>query len=366
MPSLHELPDDVLRLVLLFVHDYRLICYLAPLHSSICEMCGEDDLWLQQSKLHLGAAAVEAQSRRMLTDESWQGWLKFFAMDVRRRAAQKVVLLINKSRQGSTGHGVAQVAGNISDVIELDFGATCLGTQGAQFLSQVLMHGSCSGGRLEQLKLPQQLVREAGLRSLAPAVHRLPVLHVLNLEGNRLGVGGARAMAEILSQRTCKLRSVNLSDNCLGEEGAAAVASALNDARTLQWLKMDLNGIGDTGASTVASACRKSRGSAVRFLSLRDNAIGSVGVRSLCELLSDPPDGFRLLDLSTTFATQAVRKERSEDMNRTTEDLCKQLAKSRRPPPPPPPVPAGARKPAPQPEIECLTTVVPKKACVCM
>eukprot|EP00756_Hemistasia_phaeocysticola_P018821 Hpha_TRINITY_DN1561_c0_g1::TRINITY_DN1561_c0_g1_i1::g.57286::m.57286 len=333
--SLPDLPGDVLQIILLYVSDFRTLVRMAPLHSNICEQCSDDELWQQQVKLHIGENVMARQAEKIQTDETWQGWFKFFVHDIRRRAALKVVEVINTSREQHQRPNAQLLQG----VVELNFSAACLGTQGAEFLAATL-EGNQS---VEHLNVARQLVRETGIRALSPALANIPTLLVLNLESNKLGPKGGAALQDMLSHPGCKLRSLNVSDNFLGEQGAVSLAGAVAGNKHLRWLKADRNKFGDKGVAAIAKANTRARGGNVQHLSLRDNGIGSAGVDALCEMLSDAPVGFQLLDL-TSALDAAQQKGDSAAVNRTTAERCRKLRSALPAPPPPPPDLPGERR----------------------
>jgi len=97
------------------------------------------------------------------------------------------------------------------------------------------------------------------------------------LEGQKIGVCGAKVVAEALRSSTKEW--LWLDDNAIGDEGAEALAEALRNNRNLRGIFLASNDISDRGAEALAESLKVN--SSLQYLRLDDNIIGDDGAQAL-------------------------------------------------------------------------------------
>ena len=131
------------------------------------------------------------------------------------------------------------------------------------------------------------------MTTLAAILHWMPRLRILNLDLNRFGDAGMRALCDGLSELP-SLVVLNLNDVGLKPLGAEALAAALGGGAMpkLEELILDNNLIGSHGVAALAVPLR--RLPALKELHLFDAQIGDEGVASLLADLGK--DDFKALE----------------------------------------------------------------------
>eukprot|EP00958_Prasinococcus_capsulatus_P024853 scaffold3973_cov198-Prasinococcus_capsulatus_cf.AAC.2 len=178
---------------------------------------------------------------------------------------------------------------------ELDLYLDGIGEAGARALAEALPHGMAT--TLRVLKLPDDGLGGAGLggaglAALAPALRECTALEELDLDSNRIGEAGARALAEALPHgmattlRVLKLRNNGLFSTGLGDAGLAALAPALRECTALEELDLDSNRIGEAGTRALAEAFPQRMASTLRVIKLSNVNIGAAAFRLLAPKLS--------------------------------------------------------------------------------
>lgn len=132
--------------------------------------------------------------------------------------------------------------------------------------------------KLQILNLSKNGLRKEGAHALAAAlsVKGIELKH-LDISGNRIGVSGAKAFAEMLVKND-SLRVLNLFSNIIDVDGARALKNALQVNTTLQELDIGLNRLREKGVMALAEGISLNPKSALRTLGLRFNFISDDGM----------------------------------------------------------------------------------------
>ena len=85
-------------------------------------------------------------------------------------------------------------------------------------------------GSLEEVSMPQNGIRAAGITALAAGLAANPNLHTINLNDNTFTETGAEAMAKALPKLQ-KLRVINFGDCLIRTKGAVAIADAIKEGQ---------------------------------------------------------------------------------------------------------------------------------------
>ena len=110
------------------------------------------------------------------------------------------------------------------------------------------------------------------------------VLEILYLGGNNIGDAGCEAIATLLEDPSCNLRSISLRSNQIGDVGATILANSLSKNVKLQEISLRSNQIGDGGATAIANSLSKNV--KLQEISLRSNQIGDGGATAIANSLS--------------------------------------------------------------------------------
>lgn len=106
-------------------------------------------------------------------------------------------------------------------------------------------------------------------------------IHNLDLEYNKIGAEGARALAQCLAQ-THQIHSLGLWGNDIGAEGAKALAQYLPQTQ-IHNLDLGCSEIGDEGTKALAECLPQTQ---IHMLDLSANNIGDEGAKALAQCLS--------------------------------------------------------------------------------
>lgn len=128
------------------------------------------------------------------------------------------------------------------------------------------------------LNLARNGLRKEGAHSLAAALSAEGVqMRHLDLSGNRIGVSGAKAFAEMLKKNK-SLEVLNLFSNIIDVDGARALKESLKVNNTLRELDVGLNRLREKGVMALAEGLSENRTSAMTTLGLRYNFISEDGI----------------------------------------------------------------------------------------
>ena len=158
---------------------------------------------------------------------------------------------------------VCTVLSKCSSLAYLDLSLNRIGIEGARRLAQEL--GQCS--LLAHLEFRGNNIGDEGLGSLGAVLPRLPSLAELNLGYNFIGDAGLRGFAAVLP-RCSSLTRLNLCCNFIEDYGAGSLAAVLPQCQALFLLDLHGNRISAEGAAALGQC------PSLAHLNLCDNLIG--------------------------------------------------------------------------------------------
>lgn len=124
-----------------------------------------------------------------------------------------------------------------------------------------------------ELRLPHNVLRNDGARTIARYVDGNDVIRVLDLQNNEIGSEGGLALGYCLRNNT-SLRSMNLRLNLIKDDGMRAFAKALAANQSLVELNLSCNGI--TKASTKSISDLVENNWTLRSVDLSGNNLSQV------------------------------------------------------------------------------------------
>jgi hypothetical protein len=145
-----------------------------------------------------------------------------------------------------------------------------------------------------------------GARALAELLRVQPGLEVLDVTNARLGDAGAEQLAAGLLAQVGMARGLQvlmLGSNGIGERGCEALAEAIAVHPHLRELVLAVSPLGDAGAQVLARGLARSR--RLTSLDLASCGIGLAGVTALLDALG-PASGLVTLDLGSTPASRVL------------------------------------------------------------
>ena len=135
-----------------------------------------------------------------------------------------------------------------------------------------------------KLTINSCMISDEEAKAIATALTDNTNLEVLYLNENKIGVEGAKAIAQVLeTNKTLKLRILGLNKNNIGDEGVKAIAQVLEKNTIFDSLYLNENIIGDEGAKAIAHELE--RNTTLRNLQLSMNKIGMKGATALVTAL---------------------------------------------------------------------------------
>ena len=160
----------------------------------------------------------------------------------------------------------------------------------------------CSKLRIKQLYQPLQC--SASLTSLC-------------LSGNRLTCHDAKALAPILSSRSCKLESLSLSGNSISDDGARVMFFHLRNNTSLTKLDLSVNQITARGLKDCPILSHDSQ-CGIELLSLSSNLLQDQGIATVATMLAQGYSWLRCVDLAD-----------NESISLSTIQLLREVEESR-------------------------------------
>jgi Ran GTPase-activating protein (RanGAP) involved in mRNA processing and transport len=173
---------------------------------------------------------------------------------------------------------VAQQLRRSTTVTHLDLCGYVLSRENVQQLKAVLRQNTV----LEYLDLTSSDLGSADLAEIAPVLYRNTSIKALDLTNNDLdGIESSNALRELIL-RNNTITSLCIARNGFGRNATAvrSIADGMRSNTTLQQLDLRTCGLGDQGISVLAIALTI-RNASLLELNLRNNAITSVGLRTL-------------------------------------------------------------------------------------
>ena len=146
----------------------------------------------------------------------------------------------------------------------------------------------------------------------------------MRLRANTIGNNGIKAVARAL-QRCPLLKTLNLYTNQIGDDGCKELATAMAMLPALQGVDLGNNQISNSGVILLTTAIPKCR--ALKKLSLYGNNVGDAGVDALIAAVRDPqsPRGLTSISVARNRDVSAAAKTRLENA------LPKEHASARKP-----------------------------------
>jgi Ran GTPase-activating protein (RanGAP) involved in mRNA processing and transport len=152
-----------------------------------------------------------------------------------------------------------------------------------------------------RLNLAKHKVRDDGARMLAQNLSQNSTLEELDLRCNEVGIAGGEALAALLMQPGCALRTMNLASNRVNDDGALALGAALRRNKALAALDLSKNGICDDGLVAIATGMETN--DSLVDLRLWGNDFGQPSA-TMFHSLADRR--FKYLDVRTDIRTNVV------------------------------------------------------------
>jgi len=176
--------------------------------------------------------------------------------------------------------------GGILSLQELRLTDTRIGDAGMSVLAQALR----SNRSLTSLDVSGSLLGNVGASKVAAALQQSGAIAHVVLARNNIGAAGAVALSTVLDASSdtnhCELVSLDLQHNSgVGDEGAAALGGVLEENDVLTALRLDGCRIGDEGARALAQGLAESGGT-LAVLGLRFNAITAAGASEFGTVLA--------------------------------------------------------------------------------
>ena len=192
--------------------------------------------------------------RRLLRRLRRRLWRRLLRRCRRRRLLRRLGLVPGQERLGSPARVALRVrfgaalATNAS-LASLNMRFNRIGFGGARAMA--FARALETNASLAWLDMAQNELSELGARAFASALSSNRALTHLDLQRNEMGAEGGAAVAEALAANDT-LTSLDASSNDIGAAGAVAFGAALKSNRTLAALNLAQNGIGTDGAIGLA------------------------------------------------------------------------------------------------------------------
>jgi hypothetical protein len=170
-----------------------------------------------------------------------------------------------------------------------DLRSTRLGDSGCRLIAKMI-GGDPHGPPLIQLELGDNSLTDVSATQLAHALRRNGTLVHLGLDGNRIGVAGARELAALVTVSQT-LISLSLAHNeRIGARGVAALADALPDSAPLAHLNLRQCGVARGGSILALRALeatfRSSLPTSLQEVLLGNNGFGTAQRKALWAALA--------------------------------------------------------------------------------
>eukprot|EP00177_Eucheuma_denticulatum_P004900 GFKZ01008906.1.p1 GENE.GFKZ01008906.1~~GFKZ01008906.1.p1 ORF type:complete len:459 (-),score=93.13 GFKZ01008906.1:459-1835(-) len=165
-------------------------------------------------------------------------------------------------------------------IVKLNLSDNTFGEEGAEALAKALSHAP----QLEELLLRDDMLGDDGITKICKLlVNGAPVLKVLDVSGNEIGVDGANMLGKLIGAG--RLRVVLAEDNEMGNTGATRLAKGISDVAVLEELNLSSCEIGGRGGLALARAVGKVE--ALVKLTLDGNEIPGEAVSEITDCLGE-------------------------------------------------------------------------------
>ncbi|EDO40061.1 predicted protein, partial [Nematostella vectensis] len=108
--------------------------------------------------------------------------------------------------------------------------------------AQRISDGLALNTKVTELTLVNAGIGPSGTRALAKAIQNVTLL---DMSANPIGLEGLNAIANILQDNSCRLKSLILDGCCINMDGARSISKALSKNTSLEKLSLACNNIGD-------------------------------------------------------------------------------------------------------------------------
>ena len=137
-------------------------------------------------------------------------------------------------------------------------------------------------GSLEELKVGENAISDAGVACIAKALEQNNTLKSLRVPECGITERGAECLADCLRSNKC-LKSLNLCDNYIADAGIVAIAKSLKLNSSVRSLNVAVCGITEKGAESLADCFMVNQ--SLEILNLFQNQISDTGVALIANAL---------------------------------------------------------------------------------
>ncbi|XP_031209286.1 NACHT, LRR and PYD domains-containing protein 3 isoform X1 [Mastomys coucha] len=235
--------------------------------------------------------------------------------------------LVNCCLTSSFCRGLFSSLSTNQSLTELDLSDNTLGDPGMRVLCEALQHPSCN---IQRLWLGRCGLSHQCCFDISSVLSSSQKLVELDLSDNALGDFGVRLLCVGLKHLLCNLQKLWLVSCCLTSAGCQDLALVLSSNHSLTRLYIGENALGDSGVqvlcekmkdpqcnlqklglvnSGLTSICCSALTSVLKtnqnltHLYLRNNALGDMGLKLLCEGLLYPDCKLQMLELDNCSLT---------------------------------------------------------------
>jgi Ran GTPase-activating protein (RanGAP) involved in mRNA processing and transport len=149
-----------------------------------------------------------------------------------------------------------KVAGAVPFLLDLNLTDSLIGPDGAKALATALVQSGATRC-LQVFNIGFNNIEGAGAIALADAVRVCSTLKELYLDRNDIDDAGADALGQALGEKNTFLQHISLKYNNIGTDGIKALAPALGKLPMLTSLSLSSNPVGDEGVAALMSAARR-------------------------------------------------------------------------------------------------------------
>ncbi|XP_048575673.1 NLR family CARD domain-containing protein 4 [Nematostella vectensis] len=148
--------------------------------------------------------------------------------------------------------------------------------------AQRISDGLALNTKVTELTLVNAGIGPSGTRALAKAIQNVTLL---DMSANPIGLEGLNAIANILQDNSCRLKSLILDGCCINMDGARSISKALSKNTSLEKLSLACNNIGDEGMCALAKYVTKTK--SLQALDISYNHISDVGKKAIIDACSE-------------------------------------------------------------------------------
>ncbi|AIO02568.1 paraflagellar rod component, putative [Leishmania panamensis] len=105
----------------------------------------------------------------------------------------------------------------------------------------------------------ERVIDDLSVSTICTALNNNTFVEVIDLSGNHIGENGCAALAAMLSQCTCKVRTINLSKNPIDDDAVAKLLDGFPNTKTLREVLLYNTNITDLGIEILAKGLEKNQ-----------------------------------------------------------------------------------------------------------